>query len=529
LYWRHADFVLDDWFQFVFYRQGQVKGLAGEIDVLRTLLANNLYHTFQLYWLSFAVDSLLVWVLGYAPRTLFALALVWHVANAWLLYRVLVRLRIPGQLAFLAGAFFVLIPTAHGPLFWFLGTSFYVRPPLFLFLFLLSLAGTLQRGALTARAAIWQGFLVVLILFLGGAPSFFLLLFAGPWMALCLFPRDCWRPAARALAVHWTAVALSLAIYVPFLNKVSPSHQQLVARYDFSQDFLVRNWRKFYELHLPGLSGVSSRAYYHLQASRWQLLAATLSAAVVVLVLFGGAAPPGRSRPPGRLFLFAVGLIIFAYAPLVFLIGGTLRHYYTFSPYLSLLLAALCWKLPKGALAAGALLSAYFAACTIAEIQQCWRPMSGHIQAVKAGLLRLRNLQPGDQVVIPETPMVIGTAPTFALISGPWDSSFAEGVTGVKGLEFWREIVVERGRLRLYHRHVMRDIGAQDLDRTHVLAGRAAGPYLPRRYVAEPVAVAPYRLLCFKDGDCPARASVPREEIYFPKPFEHGNLGHLHY
>src|SRR5712692_3221633 len=169
LYWRHADFVLDDCFQFVFYRQGGARGFAGKIEVLRTLLENNLYHTFQLYWLSFAVDTVLVWVLGYAPRIFFTLGLLWHVANAWLLYRLLVRLRVPEQAAFLAGAFFVLIPTAHGPLFWFLGTSFYVRPPLFLFLFLISLAGTLERGALAARAAAWQGLLVVLILFLGGA------------------------------------------------------------------------------------------------------------------------------------------------------------------------------------------------------------------------------------------------------------------------------------------------------------------------------------------------------------------------
>jgi len=230
-------------------------------------------------------------------------------------------------------------------------------------------------------------------------------------------------------------------------------------------------------------------------------------------------------------------MLVFAYAPLVFLIGGTLRHYYTFSPYLSLLLAALCWKLPKGRLAAGVLLGAYFAACTVAEIQQCWTPMSQHMQAVKAGLLHLKNLEPGDRIVIPATPMVIGTAPTFALISGPWDSSFAEGVTGVKDLEFWREIVIERGRLRLFHRHMMHDTNAQELTRTHVLLGAASGPYVPAHYLAEPLGPDQYRLHCLKDGDCPAPAPVyTREqlrsrgdEIYFPKPFEHGNLHHLHY
>ncbi len=531
MYWRHAEFVLDDWFQYLFYRQGQAKGLAGELGILRTLLENHLYHTFQLYWLSFAIDSVLAWILGYAPRIFFMLALLWHVANAWVFYRLLVRLHISEQVASLAGAFFVLIPTAHGPLFWLLSTGFYVRPPLFLFLFLISLAGTLEKGALTAWAAAWQALCIVLILFLGGAPSFFLLLLAGPWLAFCFFPRQRWVLALKTVAIHWTITALSLAVYVPFLNKVSPSHQQLVARYDFSQDFLVRNWRKFYDLHLPGISGIGSRAYYHLQPSPWQLIAAALSAVLVValLLLFCGAAPPGRSRPPGRLFLFSTGMLLVAYAPLIFLIGSTLRHYYTFSSYLSLFLAALCCKLPKGRLAAGALLGAYFAACTVAEIQQCWTPMSEHTQAVKAALLRLKNLEPGDQVVIPSTPMVIGTAPTFALVSGPWDRSFAEAVTGVKDLEFWREIVIERGRLRFFHRHAMRDINARELARTHVLVGPAAGPYLPRHYVAEPVTPNQHRLHCLKDGDCRASGPVSRDEIYFPKPFEHGNLNHLHY
>ncbi|MBI3696004.1 MAG: hypothetical protein HY238_14335, partial [Acidobacteria bacterium] len=97
LYWRDAEFVLDDWFQFQFYRQHPLW------EVLRALLQNKLYSIFQLFWLSCWVDALAVLV---------------HVINAWLLYQLASRLRVYPRMAWLAGALFVLIPTAHGPLFW---------------------------------------------------------------------------------------------------------------------------------------------------------------------------------------------------------------------------------------------------------------------------------------------------------------------------------------------------------------------------------------------------------------------------
>ncbi|HYM09546.1 MAG TPA: hypothetical protein VEU62_02375 [Bryobacterales bacterium] len=553
LYLPHAEFVLDDWFQFLFYRIHQARGWAGEIEVVRILLQNRLYNTFQFDWLSFFVDSLLVWVTGYAPRLLFSIVLLIHITNAWLLYRLLRRLRIDSRLAYLAGACFLLTPFSHGPLFWFLGTPFYTQPPVFLFLYWLSLATTLAAGALTLRAALWQSLLIVLVLFAGGAPSFGLLLFGGAWMALCFFPRDRWRAAAQAIGTAWAVMGAAFVVYVSFISKAPPSHNQIRARYDFSRDFLINNWRKFYHYHLEGMSGFGPHAYYRVHASAGQILAAAF---VVLIVALGAWLLRGspESQPARRVIVFAAGMAVLAYAPLIYLIGGTLRHYYTVSPYFSLLLAALCWMLPGGRsgasrIAAGAALCGYFAMCTVAEIEQCWTPMSEHIQAVKAGLRRLRDLQPGEPVIIPRFPMILGTAPNFALISN-WGQYMAEVVTGVPRVEFWREIVIERGHVRLFHRHALRDTTAAELAHAHVLVGPPEGPYVPRRYWAEPVGApageppadppgsCQWLLHCLRDYDPCAAPPAPLAasdlaplagQVYYPRPFEHGNLAHLHY
>lgn len=529
LYLPHAEFVLDDWFQFIFYSQNQVRGWAGEIEVLRALAENTLYGTFQLYWLNFGLDSLLAWVLGYAPRVLFALALLWHAVNAWVLYRLLVRLRIAPRLAFVAGAFFVLMPASHGPLFWFFGLSYYWRTPLLLFLYWHTVAGSLEAGKLTARAAVGQALLAAAVLFTGGTPSFYLLLFGAAWMALCFFPRQRWKLAAKAVAMHWVVIAALGAAYVRLVNRVPPSHQQLVARYDLSHEFLVRNWHKFL-LHLRGMSGFGHDAYYHVGPGLWQVVAA--AAAVVVVWRVGRRLAPESTVHPLRVAVFAAGMAVLGYGPLVYLIGGTLRHYYTIGPYVSLLLAALAWMLPgsrrRVARAAATMaLCGYFAMTTVAETEQCWTPMSRHLQAVKAGLRRLNNLAPGDLVVIPNTPSVIGTAPNFALIPN-WGMHMAELVTGVKGVEFWREIVIEKGRPRLYNRGAMRDTTAAELARAHVLVGPPEGPYAVMRYWAEPHGAG---LHCLKEPGCGEAPGPPgdRSAVYVAKPFEHGNIAHLHY
>jgi hypothetical protein len=172
----------------------------------------------------------------------------------------------------------------------------------------------------------------------------------------------------------------------------------------------------------------------------------------------------------------------------------------------------------------------------VAEIRQCWIPQSRDLQAVKAGLRQLKNLSPGDMVVIPGTQTVLGTAPHFALITPPWDRLFAQHVTGVPDLEFWREVVVEDGRLSFYHRGFMRPVSRAEMTRVHVLAGAPNGPYRPLLYWAEAAGPDLYSLHCLKNGDCEAPSQPVwgrdlgprRDHVYFVKPFEHGNVDHLH-
>lgn len=497
LYWPHAELVSDDWLQLQFYRDHQVRGFAGEIEVARTLMQNRLYPQFQVSWLSHLIDSLVIWTAGYAPRLLYTLALLVHFANAFLFYRLLVRLRVAASLAFAAAACFLMIPTAHNVLFWFLNNGFYRLPPLFLLLFWLSLVRTLDSGRLAPRAACWQALLVLTVLFSGGAPSFHLLFFAGPWIAVCFFPRDRWKLAAQATALHWTVLALALAVYVRFGSAIPPD---VGARYDFSADFFLWNARNSWG-HVVGMART-----YSLEAV--PLAAALLAFLVVVLGMAGGLDPGPARRVP----LFAAGMLLLACGPLLFLVGRTLRHYYTLSPYLALLLMSLVWMLPVRRLAAG-LICAWFAAGTVAEMRESWIPQSRHVQALKTGLRSLRHLEPGDRIVIPGTPWVIGSAQNFVLIINAWAGNFARHVTGVRDLEFWREIVVEQGLLRYYHRATMRTTSPEEISgRTHILVGPPEGPYRPAQYWVDPRS-ASQRPQALKDGD-------GGEAVYTPKPFD---------
>jgi len=499
LYWPHAELVSDDWLQLQFYRDHQVRGFAGQLELARTLMQNRLYPQFQVSWLSHLIDSLVIWAAGYAPRLLYSLALLVHLANAFLFYRLLARLRVAASLALAAGACFLVIPTAHNVLFWFLNNGFYRPPPLFLLLFWLSLVRTLNDGRLVVRSACWQAVLVLAVLFSGGAPSFHLLFFAGPWIAVCFFPRERWKLAAQATALHWTILVLALAVYVRFGSAIPPD---VGARYDFSSDFFLWNARNSWG-HLVGMVRIYSPVGLEVAP-----LTAALLALLVVFVGTAGGLEPGPTR---RAPLFAAGMLLLACGPLLFLAGRTLRHYYTLSPYLALLLMSLLWMLPVRRLAAG-LLCAWFAAGTVAEMQQSWIPQSRHVQALKTGLRSLRHLEPGDRIVIPGTPWVIGSAQNFVLILNTWAGNFARHVTGVPNLEFWREIVVEQGLLRFYHRTTMRTTSPEEISgRTHILLGPPEGPYRPARYWVDPLA---------SNRAHPLKDDAPGDTIYTPKPFD---------
>src|SRR6185369_470683 len=108
----------------------------------------------------------------------------------------------------------------------------------------------------------------------------------------------------------------------------------------------------------------------------------------------------------------------------------------------------------------------------------------------------------------------------------------AEYLTGVRDLDFAREIVQEQGKLRFYHSYFMKDVTPEDRGRIHVIAPDGDGRYRAQRYVAWEREPGRFQLLPLKGAPEPPAggALVSREElrgqeadIYFPKPFEHGN------
>src|SRR4029077_14582902 len=86
---------------------------------------------------------------------------------------------------------------------------------------------------------------------------------------------------ARPAALNCVVGARVLVISVLFINRIPPSHEQLLARYDFSRDFFVRTLYRAFSTHRQGLSGFGAQAYYPLRAEPGQV-AAGVSAALIV-------------------------------------------------------------------------------------------------------------------------------------------------------------------------------------------------------------------------------------------------------
>jgi hypothetical protein len=257
-------------------------------------------------------------------------------------------------------------------------------------------------------------------------------------------------------------------------------------------------------------------------------------AALIVLLGWRAArvnGPRGRRGPSAaRTLALAAGLWVAAYGPIWFLKAHEFRYDYVPSPFLALALATVALAIPRvrAVLAAG--LAAWMAVATVADIRQCWIPQSNNLRAIARALREMRDLQPGDLIVVSNIPLWIGTAPHFAFMADWGSTPFAEHVTGVHGLQTACEIVDDGGRLRAFHYDVMRDLKAQDAARTHVLVVEAEGRLPPRRLLAEPVRPGEYRLFALKGYAGPAiaegeftRQQLALEEsgIYFARPFSH--------
>lgn|GEM_PF-2016400 len=540
-YWRNVEYVADDWLHLNFYLQAAGTGLRGHLHILRALLENRLYGGFQLFWVSQWLNCSLVWIFGYAPKIAFAAVLLLHAGNAWLFYALLRRLRAGTRMAYLAAAFAVLTPVAHGPLFWPVNCTFFVLPMFWLFLYLLQALRTYEAGKLTVRAAVLQSGLILLVLF-SGSPAAALLIASPLWLAICFFGRARLRAVLLVTVLNLAVVILAVGGYRWYLRSLErPGGHE--ARFALTYEYGVAGLRMT-RAHLINLSGLTPHSYYRLSGISSAALLAGLACGLLVLAVARRLPFADRQQSSSRLALFAAGMWVLAYAPIAFLNSKTLRHYYPFSFFLCLLLALpAAWSAARRArllaLGWGALLCSYFALCTAAEIQQCWVPESLATQSLKPALRELDHLSPGDWIIAPGMPIVIGTAPHFSLALEPGGQNFARYWTGVSGLRFAREIVVERGRLRFFHQAFMRDTSAEELAaRVHVIARSASGAYTVRRYVAVERRPGLYEVLPLKGfAALPGRESLATQaqlaplepEIYYAKPFVHGDIRYLHY
>lgn len=510
LYFRHAQYVGDDWLHLNFYLQARQGGFWGHTHVLRMLVENRLYGGFQLFWVSQWINCFLVWALGYAPRAAFASELLVHTASALLFYALLRRLRLSASLAYLAAACLVLIPSAHMPIFWPVNCSFYEWPLLWLLLYLLAALETIEGGRWTLRAALAQAGLALLALF-SGSPAFVLLLASPLWMALCFLDRKKIRMAAVVTAANGAVILGALGLYWSYIRllHVTSRHwsQHSQQRWIWSWDYLWFDLRGAWS-DLAPFNGFSRSAYYQL-ALFGPLMIGMAAAALVFFaawsVLARSTQPPDEEGGPSawRVALFAAGMTALAYAPIALLIGKTLRHYYTLSPWLVLLLAlpAAARKRRLWGLAAGAALCGYFAACTVAEIEQCWIPQALSLEAIFQPVRALDRVDHDDWIVVSGAPLEVGCAPSFALGLEPGPSNFGLYWTGVSGLGFAREIVAASGRLRVFQGYFTFDTSPQDLARRfYLIAPDATGRYTRRRYVAWEKEPDRYQLLPLKDA-----------------------------
>jgi hypothetical protein len=530
VYWPHAEYVIDDWHHIRFYGQAEGGGLRAKLAVLDALALNQLYGGFQLFFLSQWVTCLLYWAFGYAPQLAFGLQVLMHTANSALWYVLLEKLGIESRVAWLAGAALLLIPSAHGPLFWPVNCAFFVWPVFWLLLYLLAFRSAVESKQLRQRRILAAAVLILMTLF-AGSPALFLVAGAPLWMALTFIDRSKWKRAAALGVLGGVILAGAFTGYRAYVRSRRPPVPRPPAqRFETTYDYFRTNL-KWTRIHLMNLNGAYDSYFYVTRG--WRPAAAGLAVALAVAAVWGRLKPGAARGSTARAALFALGLLVLAYAPIALLTSKTLRHYYTLSPALALLLALPAARASRRLSRLYAMMvCGYFAACTVAEIEQCWIPQSQETQELKRGLAGLRTLEPGDWVIVPETTLTRGTAPYFGLGGPPWDGYFAQYVTGVPGLRFAREVVMEQGRLRFYHPHFMQDISSEQRDRLHVLAPDPGRRYRARRYLAYEREAGRFGLLPLKGSSLPpgAEALHTREglrpwqrETYFPKPFDHGD------
>lgn len=523
LYLPHVEFVLDDWLVLGRY---EVVREAGASETLKTGLAvlrNQFHNQFRFQWLSYGSVYLLSLAVGYSPKFFFVLFLMLHAASAMVWRSVLERMGLGTGLAFLTGALFVLLPSAHGPVFWPHNCCYYILSTLWFFLYLRSLVTSLKSERLGGREAAQQVGFLLLALF-SGDPVFALLLAGAPLAGW--FLRS--KVTVRATALAWATIGVAVPIYALLINGARVMGQGIGLRYRFTP---ANAWNMLLAIAdtYRRLAGFGERSFYHFHASWATLGAAAIAVAATAVCLRGLVA--AREHSTARILTLAAALWLAAYGPIWFLGAHEFRYDYVPSPYLALAMATVAMALPVARKAAAVALVGWAAMATVADIRQCWTPQSEELHAVGRRLREIQPLERGDLIVVSNAPLWIGTAPHFAMMAGWASDWFAAYATGVRGLETACDIVNEGGRLRSFHYDRMRDLRPEDLARTHVLVEESDGRLNERRLLAMEARPGMYRLYPLKGYAGPpvpagpvSREQLALEEgaIYFARAFSHG-------
>jgi hypothetical protein len=446
-----VQFVLDDWWLFQKFAR-----TPGRWDMARALLENRVWGSFRTNSLSF-VGVYGLWGLGGArPGFYYVIGVGLQALIGYLLYRVVERLGLGRGTAWAAGALFVVLPTAHNPVFWFPSCAPYFFSAVGVLVYLWSAAGEWSRraGALQAVA--------VGLAFLTGDQAFGLLAGSALWMAVV------WRSRGplRSALVAWGTMAVVGALYLGLVNKV-PAGGSMAAKFDFRLERAAEN-----------VAAMWGDGYYGW--TWWGL-----GVGVMVWWLLRGE----TASPPARAALLGVGWWVLGVGPVLFLRWRELRYDYLPGLGLAVALAALCRRPVITAVLVG-----WSAGTVVGEIQQCWRPMARNTQAVVRALQKLENVRDHDIVAVAGTPGRIGTAPHFAMYLSYSSTPFVETVAGVFGLHVGRAILWDSGRLGLEHVDFFRELKEEDLRRAHVVACDALEDCSVRTVLAREVAPGRYEM-----------------------------------
>ncbi len=505
LYLPHAEFLLDDWFVLGKYQAAQEAGRAEQFRIFTAYLQNQFHNQFRFQWLSFSLGYALWLLFGYSPGVMFTVFLISHLACAIVLRDVVERLGIGAGPAFLSGALFLLLPTAHGALFWSFNCFYYVWSTFWFLLYLRSLVPALWAGKIERRQAAEQSLFLLLALF-SGDPIFALLVAGAPLVGWFLQS----KAGVRATLLAWSTVGVAAVCYALLINKAPMLEQGVGLRYDFSPGNLRSNVVAILDTYRR-LTGLGGDAFYRLWPSVAGL-AAGCGAAAVVLLLVGrlrwsaparagrgaGCGPGGPPHNAVAALGLAFALWVVAYGPILFLKGHELRYSYVPSPYLALAISIVVFALPVVRSPVAAALAAWLALATVADIERCWIPQSRHLRAFAQTLRGFRDIQPADLLIVAGTPAWIGTAPDFAFHSGGFSKPFAEHVSRVRDLKVGTDIVSEAGHLRVFDATYIRDMEAGEPARTRALVMEADGRFTERHLLAQEVDPGAYRLYALK-------------------------------